>query len=522
MSHWLPPFVLHHPRTPWMVDGSRMNLDVATLDALPWASALQHMAELEGGAIANPDEQRQVGHYWLRAAELAPTVGQAREIGETAERVRHFAAKVRTGGIRTASGERFTDVLQVGIGGSALGPQLLVNALTPGRRLTEGALGAHFVDNTDPDGIAAALADLGPRLATTLVLVVSKSGGTPETRNGAALVMAALQERAVDVPGHMVAVTGEGSRLYKTAKQDGWLQIFPMWDWVGGRNSIMSAVGMLLAELAGVDTQPLLAGAREMDAWTRAGDWRENPAALLAGIWHAAGNGRGERSMVVLPYSDRLLTLSRYLQQLVMESLGKRLDLDGNVVHQGIAVYGNKGSTDQHAFVQQLRDGRNDFFCTFVQVTGDGSGSQQIVEGDATAGDFLQGFLLGTRRALTEAGRPSVTITLPRVDAFGIGALIALYERAVGLYASLVNINAYHQPGVEAGKKAAVQVLELSTAIRKALTAGKVTLPDSAHRLDADPLEVFYILEHLVESGRAVREGHGPTATWRARRGSDA
>lgn len=156
--------------------------------------------------------------------------------------------------------------------------------------------------------------------------------------------------------------------------------------------------------------------------------------------------------MVVLPYKDALVLFSKYLQQLIMESLGKRLDLDGNEVFQGISVYGNKGSTDQHAYVQQLRDGVNNFFATFIEVR-ECSADAVEVEAGATCGDFLQGFLRGTRQALAESGRSSITISIPEVNAKTLGMLIALFERAVSFYASLVNINAYHQPGVEAGKK---------------------------------------------------------------------
>ena len=137
-----------------------------------------------------------------------------------------------------------------------------------------------------------------------------------------------------------------------------------MFDWVGGRTSITSAVGLLPGALIGCDIRDFLAGAAQMDAATREADLRRNPAALMAASWHVAGGGRGQRDMVVLPYRDRLEVFSRYLQQLVMESLGKRLNRNGEVVHQGIAVYGNKGSTDQHAYVQQLRDGVDNFFAT--------------------------------------------------------------------------------------------------------------------------------------------------------------
>ncbi len=506
--------VVCHPHRRWFADATQLGVDERAFDELPWDRVLAAMAALEGGAVANPDEGRQVGHYWLRAPELAPDVGTARAISDTLDAVTTFAEAVRSGEIRAEGGEPFTDVLHVGIGGSALGPQLFLDALVDPHR--GGGLRVSFLDNTDPDGIERVLARLGPALRTTLVIVVSKSGGTPETANGMLLVQQRLRELGLEVGSRMIAITVEGSALDRQAVEQRWLRRFPMWDWVGGRFSITSAVGLLPAALAGVDVHAFLRGAAEMDAWTRgagAATWRDNPAALLAASWYLAGNGKGERAMVALPYSDRLLLLSRYLQQLVMESLGKRLDRKGREVFQGLSVYGNKGSTDQHAFVQQLRDGRNDFFVVFVQVLGDGAGSSSPLTDGATAGDFLQGFLLGTRRALASEQRRSVTITVPEVGPEHLGALIALFERAVGLYAELVDLNAYHQPGVEAGKKAAKEILALSAEI-----AGLLGEPrDAAAIADAagaDPIEVFYLLEHLASTGRATREGTGKAARY--------
>jgi glucose-6-phosphate isomerase len=213
--------------------------------------------------------------------------------------------------------------------------------------------------------------------------------------------------------------------------------------------------------------------------------------------------------MVVLPYKDRLLLLSRYLQQLVMESLGKERDRQGRIVNQGIAVYGNKGSTDQHAYVQQLREGRNDFFAVFVQTLRDRSGPSIEVEQGATSGDYLLGFLEGTRRALYENDRQSVTLTVPALDARALGGLIALFERAVGLYASLIDVNAYHQPGVEAGKKAAGKVLALQAKVLAALRARAGT-PLTADEVAeaagvADEIEIVWkLLEHA-----AANAAHG-------------
>ncbi|MCY7336521.1 MAG: glucose-6-phosphate isomerase, partial [Chamaesiphon sp.] len=272
----------------------------------------------------------------------------------------------------------------------------------------------------------------------------------------------------------------------------------------------LSSVGLLPAALQGIDIHGMLAGAKEMDIATRTPDIKTNPAALLALAWHASGNGKGEKDMVVLPYKDSLLLFSRYLQQLVMESLGKEDDLDGNKVYQGIAVYGNKGSTDQHAYVQQLREGIANFFLTFIEVLHDREGKSPEIDPGVTSGDYLSGFLQGTRQALYENHRDSITVTIPAVTPHTVGALIALYERAVGIYASIVNVNAYHQPGVEAGKKAAAVILQLQTDAIKALQettiAAPITLAELAAKVGApDRVEAIYkILRHLQANDRGV------------------
>jgi glucose-6-phosphate isomerase len=498
------------------LDPSRVGLDDAALARLAPAlrSAQAAMAELEKGAIANPDERRMVGHYWLRAPGLAPSPQIADAIRSLQERALDFARRVHDGRIAPPTAERFRQLLVIGIGGSALGPQLVADALsTPGDPLTP-----HFLDNTDPDGLDRVLGGLGSSLAETLVVVISKSGGTAETRNGMLEAAAAYSARDLALGPHAVAVTQEGSALDRLALEQGFLERFPMWDWVGGRTSVTSAVGIVPAALQGLDVRALLEGASAMDEVTRRSEARANPAALLALCWHVAGGGRGAKAMVVLPYKDRLLLFSRYLQQLVMESLGKEKDLAGRVVHQGLTVYGNKGSTDQHAFVQQLRDGAEDFFVTFIRVLRDREGASLEVEPGTTSGDYLDGFLLGTRRALFEKGRPSLVLTLPDVSPRSLGMLIALYERAVGLYAGLIGINAYHQPGVEAGKKAAAAVIELQRRVGQALSArgdAGATVEEIADAAGS-PEEVetvFHLLERLAANpDRPVVRRPGRTA----------
>ncbi len=463
--------------------------------------AFADMAALEGGAIANPDENRMVGHYWLRNAELAPTPELKQAITSTLDAIKDFTAKVHKGEIAAPAG-KFKEVLVIGIGGSALAPQLVNHALG---RLKGGRdkLRVSFFDNTDPDGMDYVLKELGSRLKQTLVIVISKSGGTVETRNGMLEAAAAFRAAGLDPAKHFVAVTGEGSKLDQVALQEGWLARFPMWDWVGGRTSELCAVGLLPAALQGIKIDQMLAGAAAMDEVTRKKSLSENPAALLALMWYWATDGKGAKDMVVLPYKDRLLLFSRYLQQLVMESLGKELDLQGNVVNQGIAVYGNKGSTDQHAYVQQLREGVNNFFATFIEVLKDRNDASMEVEPGVTTGDYLQGFFLGTRDALSEKNRHSITITVNEVSPRSLGQLIALYERATGLYASLVGINAYHQPGVEAGKKAATGVIALRLKIAEALKAAggreftAETLAAQLNQPEKTEL-VFKVLEHLA------------------------
>ncbi|MDQ2824484.1 MAG: glucose-6-phosphate isomerase [Verrucomicrobiota bacterium] len=467
--------------------------------------AFASMRELEGGAIANPDEKRMVGHYWLRNPALAPNARLRAEIEETNLRIKQFARDIHSGKIAAAGGKKFEHILLVGIGGSALGPQFIADALGSAR----DPMDIYFFDNTDPDGFDRTFGKIDNFLSQTLVIVISKSGGTKETRNGMLEAEAKYKAVGLQFEKHAVAVTGVGSELDKHAEKNGWLARFPMHDWVGGRTSVMSAVGLVPMALQGLNIDNFLAGAAAMDERTRLTDATQNAAMLLALMWHYAGNGKGEKDMVVLPYKDRLMLFSKYLQQLVMESLGKEKDLDGNIVHQGIAVYGNKGSTDQHAYLQQLRDGVLNFFVTFIEVGKDRHSARFEVEEGVTSGDYLQGFLRGTRSALYESGRESITISISDVSAYNVGALIALYERAVGFYGALVNINAYHQPGVEAGKKAATQLLQLQNKVREQFSSSPKTAEEIAHALDSDPEDVFHVLRHLASNDPGIEMSPG-------------
>ena len=475
--------------------------------------ALVAMQKIEQGAIANVDEQRMVGHFWLRAPGLAPKPELEDAIASSIASVEAFAQAVHSGRIAPPEGGTFTKVVLCGIGGSSLGPMLLADAFGG----PEAPMSLCVLDNTDPEGIDVAVEALGS-LQDALVVVISKSGGTPETRNGMLEVERACKQQGLAFAPRAIAVTMTGSLLHKKATQDGWAATFPMWDWVGGRTSITSAVGLLPGALLGMDVRAFLAGAAAMDDATRRPDVWQNPATMLAAFWHHEGKGLGERAMVVLPYKDRLVLLSRYLQQLVMESLGKEHDRKGQVCNQGIAVYGNKGSTDQHAYVQQLRDGRHDFFATFVRVLRDRQQGHFEVDAGATSGDFLDGFWQGTRTALFDKGRASATIGVDKLDERVLGAIVALFERTVAIYAELIDVNAFHQPGVEAGKKAAAVVLALQQKLLAALGPAPQDVRTLAAKVAADPADCWPILQHLAANRpevHAVRAHEPAVATFR-------
>ena len=450
------------------IDFSRMNFDWAALDALheKFSRATREMIALESGAIKNPDENRKVTHFTDRVNYR--TSGLFNEVEE-------FAAAVRNGDITGGTGKRFDAVVVNGIGGSALGPQLLQFAINgpywneKSRKQRNNGLKVYFLDNTDPAGLKDLLEVID--LETTLHLCVSKSGGTQETLNNLTALINIYTAAKLNYSDYACAVTMTGSKLDKQAKADKFLKVFPMAESIGGRTSETSIVGHVPAALAGIDFRMFLEGACRMDIWTRNSNYRDNPAAMLAAMWYLAGNGKGDRNMVIVPYSDRLVLLSRYLQQLVMESLGKELDLDGRVVNQGLNVFGNKGGTDAHAFIQQLNDGRDDFFATFIEVLHDAD--NVALDGVSNMGDYLHGFLYGLAAALASKKRPVITMEISTISPANLGLIIALYERAVAIYAEFININAFHQPGVQSYKLAARGMLDVRQKLFGSLTAPK-------------------------------------------------
>jgi glucose-6-phosphate isomerase len=489
----------YSPKTRLMLDWSGMGLTDSYFDEMreKLAGAFEAMDRLEKGAIANPSEERMVGHYWLRNAEMAPDEKVAESIRDNLSHIQSFTKKIHGGELQNESGSRFKNIIVAGMGGSSLGTAFVYHTLPCRSRKMK----LYFMDNTDPDGMDNIFDAVAAELDATMILIISKSGKTVETRNCMEEARVFYERHGLCFSKHAVSISERDNLLDAMAAEENWLDRFFLWDWVGGRTSVMSAVGLLPLSLVGVDTMALLQGAAECDQLTRSRSPRNNPAALMALSWYRCSGGRGKETMVVLPYKDSLELFAKHLQQLVMESLGKEHDLSGHVVHQGLTVIGNKGSSDQHSYVQQLVAGEDNYFVTFVEVLRDREGESPVLSDGSTSGAFLQAFLLGTKKALEAQGHRTMTITIPAVTPYYVGALIALFERAVGFYASLINVNAYDQPAVEQGKNAANGLIALRNAARKYLSdkSGQfMTAEEIAETLSARADEVFRLMLHLA------------------------
>lgn len=499
------PNVFEYPTIGLSVDFSGTGLDLGALQtelASRLHRAIVAMRDLESGKIANPDENRMVGHYWLRNPSLAPTPEIRHAILETLQQVDSFALRVRGGELRGQTGP-FRNFLLVGIGGSALGPQLLAHAF---RNAKQSGLRPNFVDNTDPDGMFRVVNDIGNDIGRTLCIIVSKSGKTKETHNGMIFLEKAYARAGLKFENHAVAITMPTSTLQRYAEEHRWLKTFPIWDWVGGRTSFFSAVSLLPAALIGVPLWSLVAGGRACDEITRNAKFELNPALQMAATWYYFTEIAKKSCLAVIPYKDSLEYLARFLQQLVMESIGKEKDLSGNVVNKGLVVFGNKGSSDQHSYLQQLRDGIDNTFTTLINV-GRQRSDQALGSEDSTVGDYLFGFSLGTKQALDSKSRRTITLTIYDDLPFSLGVLIALFERTVGYLASLLDINAYHQPGVEAGKLAAEEIVGLRLKVLQLLRRDRripMTVEEISCRLQSGVSELllFKICEYLAANPR--------------------
>jgi glucose-6-phosphate isomerase len=452
-------------------------------------------ARLFAGAAVNETEGRAALHMALRAAPddqfRAGTENIMPEVLAVRARMEEFTRAIHEGRILTAKGERFTDVLNIGIGGSDLGPAMVARALwTP-----DAPLRGHFLANVDGHAWAEMQAKLDP--ARTLVLIASKTFTTQETMANAALardwLRAALGEAGASQ--HMAALS---TNLAATSafgiSPD---RVFGFRDWVGGRFSLWSAIGLSLALTLGWDGfARLLAGARVMDQHFRNAPLAENLPVLLAlvEVWHV--NGLGYPSRAVLAYDERLARLPAHLQQVEMESLGKRVALSGAPLQRasGPVVFGEPGTNAQHSFMQLLHQGTTPVPVDFILVARPDhahadSHRKLLANGLAQAEALLMGkdaaaVITEMRSAgVAEAeiarllphrvfpgDRPSVTTLLPQLDAFTLGQLVALYEHKVAVLGALWGINPFDQWGVELGK-------QLASAILPELSAGAAQKP---------------------------------------------
>ena len=493
---------------PLLLDLSRQRLDGPALDALgarleslDWTAARDAMF---AGAVVNCSERRAALHTALRAhhAALPALAPQAQldEVAATRARMATIVEALRAGqGAAVGLVDGITDVVNLGIGGSDLGPRLAVQALAA----DDGPLRIHFLPNVDGAATAALMRRLDPR--RTLVLLVSKSFNTQETLlNGGVLrdwIAAAVgADRAVR---QLLAVTANVPAAQRFGVPPA--QVLPMWDWVGGRYSVWSAVGLSLALAIGMPGfEAFLSGAAGMDDHFRSTPWPDNLPVLLAlaEVWNR--NLRGHASRAVVPYADALELLPGYLQQLEMESLGKRVDVHGTeLAHETVpVVWGSVGTNAQHAYFQALHQGTTTVPVEFVGVVRPAhalaahhaallanllaqaaalalgkSRAQALAESPAGRDDAVA---LAAQRTFT-GNRPSTVLLLDELTPASLGALLALYEHKTFVQALLWGINPFDQWGVELGKTIATAILPTLTA-----NAADETLDASTQALIAE------------------------------------
>lgn len=414
------------------------------------------IAAMFRGDTINNTEQRPALHVALRE----PTNSSEQpEVEETLSRMAKFVTAVREGQWTGYSGKPMKAVVNIGIGGSDLGPVMVSDALG---EFADGKLDVHFVSNVDPVHLQRTVADLDPE--TTLFVVASKSFTTLETHQNAAAArrwFLAQSEDEEAIAQHFVAITTnlEAAATFGIPEAN----LFPMWDWVGGRYSLWSAIGLPIALGLGMDNfRQLLAGAHAMDEHFRSSDLAENMPVIMAliTVWYTGFFDA--HSTAVVPYSQPLNLFPTYLQQLYMESLGKRVDRDGEEVqtNTGEVVWGTAGTNGQHSYFQLFHQGREFIPVDFIAVANPG------VSGNAEAHQHLLANCLSQSLALMDGtpdesdphkqvpgNRPSNTLLMPKLNPYTLGSLIALYEHKVYAQSVIWGINAFDQWGVELGKK---------------------------------------------------------------------
>ena len=433
---------------------------------------------LYNGEVINTGEKRLVLHQLTRGqlgdTVVADGVDKRAFYVEQQEKIAEFAKKVHTGEIANAAGEKFTTVVQIGIGGSALGPRAMYLALENwAKKHDTFKMEAKFISNVDPDDAAAVLNSID--VAHSIFVLVSKSGTTLETLTNESFVKDALKKAGLDASRHMIAVTSETSPL---AKSEDYLAAFFMDDYIGGRFSSTSAVGGAVLSLAfGPDVfAQFLEGAAEEDRLSMKEDLLENPAMLDALIGVYERNVLGYPATAVLPYSQALSRFPAHLQQLDMESNGKSVNRFGEPVSYptGPVIFGEPGTNGQHSFYQLLHQGTDIVPLQFVGFKNSQIGTDIVIE-DSTSQQKLcanvaaqiVAFACGKadedKNKNFEGGRPSSMIIGEQLDPKALGALLAHFENKIMFQGFVWNVNSFDQEGVQLGKVLAKRVLAHET-----------------------------------------------------------
>lgn len=433
---------------------------------------------LYNGEVINTGEKRMVLHHMTRGqlgeAVVADGADKRSFYEEQQRRIAELANKVHSGEIRNAAGEKFTTVVQIGIGGSDLGPRAMYLALENWAKVNNTfKMEAKFISNVDPDDAAAVLNTID--VEHSLFVLVSKSGTTLETLTNESFVKDALKKAGLDASRHMIAVTSETSPL---AKSDDYLAAFFMDDYIGGRFSSTSGVGGAVLSLAfGPEVfAQFLAGAAEEDKLAQNKDMFANPAMLDALIGVYERNVLGYQNTAVLPYSQALSRFPAHLQQLDMESNGKSVNRFGEPVNYstGPVIFGEPGTNGQHSFYQLLHQGTDIVPLQFVGFKNNQMGRDVVIQ-DSTSQQKLcanvvaqiVAFACGkadeNRNKNFEGGRPSSIITGEQLTPQALGALLSHFENKVMYQGFVWNINSFDQEGVQLGKVLAKKVLAHDT-----------------------------------------------------------
>jgi len=452
------------------------------LEALKAFAAEAQLAEkfeaLYNGDVINTGEKRMVLHHMTRGqlgeAVVADGVDKRAFYLEQVKKIRELAEKVHAGEITNAAGEKFTTVVQIGIGGSDLGPRAMYLALENWAKVNgTHKMQAEFISNVDPDDASAVLSRID--VARSLFVLVSKSGTTLETLTNESFVKDALNKAGLDASRHMIAVTSETSPLAKSAD---YLAAFFMDDYIGGRYSSTSAVGGAVLSLAfGADVfEAFLAGAAEADALAKNANLLENPAMLDAMIGVYERNVLGYPSTAVLPYSQALSRFPAHLQQLDMESNGKSVNRFGEKVNYvtGPVIFGEPGTNGQHSFYQLLHQGTGIVPLQFVGFRKSQMGSDVVIQGSTSQAKLcanvaaqIVAFACGkadeNANKNFEGGRPSSIIIGEQLTPESLGALLAHFENKVMFQGFAWNVNSFDQEGVQLGKVLAQRVLARNT-----------------------------------------------------------